>query len=238
VEEQFYLFLPILILFTPRKWTPVNLGIGVMLGIGARWFFYSGGNNVTAAYVLTPCRSDALLLGVLGAWAMRQPNIVQWISTNREKSTWVFMVFLLGIIGFALSPHNYDAKGMVLYGQTWFALFYSFLLLVVVSFKTGAIATLMRFVPLRYLGRISYGVYLLHMVVKSLVLTFLVENPNSWTAVLAATALTIGLATILYYLVEAPCVRIGHRFGQQRVRKKLAEKVSTIGEPATILSAQ
>ncbi len=238
VEEQFYLFLPILLLFTPRKWTPVTLGIGAVLSIGVRWFFYSGGNNVTAAYVLTPCRSDALLLGVLGAWAVRQPNIVRWISTNQEKSTWVFMVLLFGVIASVLGSHNYNAKGMVLYGQTWFALLYSALLLLAVSFKTGAIATLMRFVPLRYLGRISYGVYLFHLVVKSWVLTFLVKNPNSWTAVLAATALTIGLATILHYLVEAPCVRIGHWICERRGKEKLAEKVSSTGELATILSAR
>ncbi len=77
----------------------------------------------------------------------------------------------------------------------------------------------------RFLGRISYSVYLLHFVVLHLALnsldTFLPEPwQNSLPAFLLLFAVTLAgtsaLAWLTYRWVEQPCVRLGHRLAAAR----------------------
>ena len=80
VEEQFYLVLPLLIrLCRPRFQPIVFIGCIVLAPLCrqiAVWYF----GNRYAAYLLLPCRMDALFSGVLVAWAIRQASIISWIG--------------------------------------------------------------------------------------------------------------------------------------------------------------
>jgi peptidoglycan/LPS O-acetylase OafA/YrhL len=85
IEEQFYLTLPPLIRFTSRKaLTKIMIG-AVLLAPPCRALaiaFLPG--KLLAAYVLMPCRMDALGLGVLIVIATRSPRI--WGSCQRGAS--------------------------------------------------------------------------------------------------------------------------------------------------------
>ena len=73
------------------------------------------------------------------------------------------------------------------------------------------------FGPLQYLGRISYSLYLSHLLVAVYVLRFgyRLTGSNHAAAVvcsISAGAVCIGLAPVLYVLVERPSVRFAARF--------------------------
>lgn len=82
---------------------------------------------------------------------------------------------------------------------------------IVASMQRGAFARALGAPPLRALGRISYGVYLIHWPVARL----LTPQRTGWGTVplfVLHTALSIGLAIASYHYVEMP-VRRGRRIG-------------------------
>jgi hypothetical protein len=62
--------------------------------------------------------------------------------------------------------------------------------------------------PVRYIGRISYSLYLVHWPVVSL-FAFRHGTPDSWVDVAVLTAASLGLGALLHHLVETPFRRTG-----------------------------
>lgn len=85
--------------------------------------------------------------------------------------------------------------------------------------STTALDSLNCFRPIRWLSDLSYGVYLMQLVVFQLVsgyfagARFLV----SWLGFLGAIALTNALAAVTYFLIEKPMQKLGNKLLRQRV---------------------
>ena len=80
-------------------------------------------------------------------------------------------------------------------------------------------------VPLRYLGVISYGIYIYHLPCLTLVdralLKFGIDAPDQWFLFGGiGLALTITVATISYLAIERPVLRLVHRYRGTRPRGK------------------
>jgi peptidoglycan/LPS O-acetylase OafA/YrhL len=99
VEEQFYCALPFIIRYLePRKlpWFLVGFILAApLLRVSLSFSFSSG---PLAAYVLTPCRADALLLGALCAWVVRQQQIAQLLADHTKALYAAFVILLLGAV--------------------------------------------------------------------------------------------------------------------------------------------
>ncbi len=81
--------------------------------------------------------------------------------------------------------------------------------------------------PLAFLGRISYSLYLLHVVVLTQVLRWLPDlahrpAPQRLAAGLAFLALALAVAWTSYTLVEAPAQRLGRRLATVRAAPRTA----------------
>jgi peptidoglycan/LPS O-acetylase OafA/YrhL len=70
---------------------------------------------------------------------------------------------------------------------------------------------------LRYLGRISYSLYLYHVVVIASIEHYLPQVRQRWTAPLMLV-LSLAAASASYWLVETPFLRLKRRFGANRRR--------------------
>lgn len=86
---------------------------------------------------------------------------------------------------------------------------------------TGRLATLLAFRPLLYLGKISYSIYLLHMVIgMNLLQTLLpISRGNvagAWFAYTLAVVFSLIGAELLHRLVEAPSNRLSQRLKKPR----------------------
>jgi peptidoglycan/LPS O-acetylase OafA/YrhL len=68
IEEQFYLFWPALILYSPRRWLPVLLALVTVSGPISRVALWSLTENFDAAIYATPSTLDSLGLGAILAW--------------------------------------------------------------------------------------------------------------------------------------------------------------------------
>jgi len=81
----------------------------------------------------------------------------------------------------------------------------------------GRLSTLLACRPLLYLGKISYSLYLLHMVLGMNLISLLAQTPvghvaSGWLLWTLAVGVSIGGADLLYRLVEAPSNRLSRRF--------------------------
>ena len=217
VEEQFYLFLPLLIRFVPRGTLP---GVLILLIVAApicRGLLWSEDKPGFAGFVLMPARADALLLGVLAALTTRDPEFAAVFARNRVKLAWAFVGLFGGMVALAIYGWRSPPIALHVAGQFWIAAFYAMLVVWATARPSGALGALMRLPALRALGIVSYAVYLFHMPVLETVFALvrrqspLLRGTGDVPLVLASLVVTIGLAALSWHILEKPLLRLGHR---------------------------
>jgi peptidoglycan/LPS O-acetylase OafA/YrhL len=218
IEEQFYLTLPALVrVLSPRRLL-VALGAGILAAPALRIvLFVLRPEHWLSWHVLMPCRADALLLGVLGAVAMRNPACRDWLSRNRRFSSAFLFILLLGMALLTWRASDYRHLPMLSVGYTWMALFYLSTLLYALTYHECWIARCMRWRWLGRLGAIAYGVYLFHEIILGTFFSLLWSRPPQLTSfpefcvTLLALAVTLLLCRLSWAYFEKPFVQMGHR---------------------------
>jgi peptidoglycan/LPS O-acetylase OafA/YrhL len=222
VEEQFYLILPFIIYFVSRRRLPYLLVCAILAAPALRFaLFFIHPYPRLSAYVLMPCRADALLLGVLCAYLVHQPHTAQYIARHLRALYSLFIILLLAVLGMSVAVVHSKFIGpfaLQPFAYSLLALLYSCFLLVVITEKRGILSTITNNLWLRRLGMISYGVYVYHVAFIGLMqAVFLKQKPqiNGWVDVLV-TGIAFLLMLVLSYLswkfFEKPIVAIGHSF--------------------------
>lgn len=217
VEEQFYLVLPFVVLLVRPVALPWVLGGLICLAPMLRLHWLTA-DHFLSSYVLMPCRADALLLGVLCAWAVQQPDVARWLESRRSLLFAAFGTLLAGSVALAAQYQLFYHPMMMLIGFTWLALMYATALLLAVSSKETPLKRILRVPVLRKLGDIAFGVYLLHVPIVDLLHLWIydavpkIETPAQFGVTLAAFALTIFVAQASFVVFEKPIIGFGHRF--------------------------
>ena len=216
VEEQFYLIVPFLLLVVRRKyWTNLLIGL-VILALILRTLF-----PIFSPYFITPFRMDSLFFGVLVALAVRQPCLRAWL----EEKKWILRsAFLLLLVIVALIV----VKGIL----KWPAIEYSVLacfyavLILIAAIESGTLhLAIFRFSPLRFLGLISYSLYLFNLPILWLFHGLILGTSpslNSWNGcviTLFSLTVTIALASASYFFFERYFLSVGHSVHYERPGK-------------------
>ncbi len=218
VEEQFYLIVPLLIRFVPVRHLPTVL-IGMVASAPlcriALTFALPERNAAVGGYMLLPCRWDALLLGALAAWALRDSQASAWLKqhANRVRMT-VIILLVAGLMLVLASPVGYSLP-MRTVGYTLFAVLFAG---VVLAGHLGVLPGHRRLEHpwLRAVGRVSYCLYLVHVPVSCLVFHLVVRAPRSMHSGLdvllmaGSFMLALGLAAVSWRLFEHPILRFAH----------------------------
>lgn len=211
VEQQFYLLAPALVLLAPRR----HLFVALLLGAGAsvlyRWAALAGGLlSPMAALVLLPASTDALLLGVAAALAVKDDRLSgdRWLLALRIAAPAMLvaaaLLRLAGETPFAVLGPTLVAVGCA-----------AFLLAVV---RGAPEAGRLHARSLRFIGRISYCLYLTHLTVLGVLHGLILgARPDVGTLPqLAVTALAVVLAILGGWLMtvflEQPITGLGRRW--------------------------
>ena len=218
VEEQFYLTLPLVVRLLQSKHLFKFAGAVVLAAPLFRLvLFVMWPGHAWAGFALLPCRADSLMLGVLGALAMRNPRWRMRIENHRSVMLLLLAVLAAGLA--ALTRYSPDAFsfGMQTIGFTWIALFYLCFLLYALTYRQSRISTILRFCPLCGLGTIAYGVYLYQTFTTAILFGLFysawprVSDLRSLSVSAGVVLLTVILARASWRYFEQPLMHIAHR---------------------------
>lgn len=206
IEEQFYLFAPLLaMLFGPKHWTRLLLPLAltaVILRILIPGFH---------TYVNTIFRMDALLMGFFIASVYT--NKEQWKFVLAHKTSCLLgLSIILALLAFIAGKFGYYHELKFF----WFALLYSSILLCVLMFSGKPVLMPLRSKYLTFWGTIAYGLYLYHQAISGLIHGFVRDGaqPAIDTIVgilctLAALLFSTTLALYSYKYFEQRFINFG-----------------------------
>jgi len=200
MEEHFYLILPaVLVAFRrTRLWVLGGLAVSVAL-----W-------RVVLAHLLhrdyqfnfrTDTHVDALLIPAMIALALFP--LLRNETAKRYLPAWSFPIFVIleiGLLATRVPPF-----------LTWQAIVIPLLILSTVLHPNSIPGSILEFLPIRWIGWISYSLYLwqqlffgTNLVGSPQGIAFLRQPPISLAALMLC-------ATFSYYVVEKPFIRLGHK---------------------------
>lgn len=225
VEEQFYLFFPFIVFFVPTRYLTKVLygfiGISVLL----RLFFYLNDTAWMTPYVLMPTCLDAFGMGGLLAYFFYNNN--EKVKSFITNKTWL-LVSLILYVGIVIWGKQFE-EGHNIITVVFLRLFESFFSLFLVGNAAYGFTGLTKdFLENRisvYLGRISYGLYIYHKFIYNFYydspthpisrilkkLPFIAENIS--LKIIFLYLITIGIATLSWFLIEKPINRWKEKFG-------------------------
>ncbi len=215
IEEQFYL------LWAPafvwlRKRTGSMLPVLVST-IGAVWIYRAGlvlaGVGHGYVYEAFDTRADHLLIGCALAVVLREERASGLWNALCRSSVWP--VITAGLL--ATSTMLGDAYGTFYRDVIGFAVepvLVAVLIPQLIAFRGAVVGAWLNWAWVRYLGRISYSVYLYQQIVVGPARKLLATAPPP-IQLLAAIAVIVTLASASYYLVERPFLRLKKRIGSR-----------------------
>lgn len=206
IEEQFYVLFPLIALGLLRlgrgskRVVAVGFATLAALSLVAMLALYEPGTDTARVYYGTDTRAAELLAGALLAVLLvsRPGRLLDRVPDRVVTGTGIAV---LGVTAYWWATVEQSSSWLYQGGLTVYAL--GTVLLLIAVLRPGPVATALATEPLRRLGRISYGVYLIHWPVF---LWLTPERTDLPAAPLLALrlAVTVGLAMLSFRFVEQP----------------------------------
>lgn len=213
VEEQFYLFWPLtLFLLLSRKLSLRSIILVIVVGLCAviayRFFLFHRGAPFRRLYYATDTRADGLLWGCLLAclvfWdLLPKSRAFQFVVKALAVIGGIFLVYLVAVMK---SSNPLLFRGV--FNLATVAI--TALVAAVVLWPGFSGFVILKFRPLVWIGRISYGLYLWHWPVRGFVFGPQAQPPAG--RIIVAVLLTFAIASLSFYLIEQPFLRLKKRF--------------------------
>lgn len=211
VEEQFYIVWPIVVFFLPNsKWKKVLLfaiGSSLMLRLyfvlGTSWWVFADTSLLTNSY--------SLISGAFLAYTyVFNKGMFNWLAQKRNLLLAAFLwIGNILVLGFVQSEY---LKLLLLVMSNFL-----FVCLVAAAVYKGRgrvkLVVENRFVS--YVGKISYGIYLIHQFVPKMFYNY---NPdsifisNKYVGFLGFSAVSILIASLSWEIYEKPILKLKSRF--------------------------
>ena len=217
VEEQFYMFWPFLVAACSPRGLLKACGIILVISPLARLAvaYYTG--TWELAYTSTYCRIDALGYGAAVAVLTQQ----QLVPAEKLLRLSRFGMAALGAV-LLYCFGTIEGSGLEFLGlYSVLALFFACVLVFVLSPAGAWLKWVLRLPPLRYVGKISYGLYLCHVLCFALLektrfYSWLVEK-GAGPVILAAVQIgvAVAVASISWFAFENPILRLKGRFAER-----------------------
>jgi peptidoglycan/LPS O-acetylase OafA/YrhL len=220
-EEQFYLLWPLALVWmlrqraTPRTISRL-LGAAILAIAANRLVLDLAGVSRVHLYFAPETSFDTLLVGCLfGVWYVHGTGPRVLHSPSFRRVAWPLVLagaaLHVRVMGDWTDPYLYKVVLLL------FSLEVGFLVFVAATDQGSVLARVLALGPLRYLGRISYGLYLWHPFVLWLGGFAGVYFHNVRLGATERVALAIAVAMLSYNLVELPFLRRKERLATAHV---------------------
>jgi peptidoglycan/LPS O-acetylase OafA/YrhL len=210
IEEQFYIVWPFVVVLLGRRYLSGLATAMIVLAMCSRaWIATHNADPWFVSYLLPWTRMDSLAVGALLASAIGPPSEAQQSVSRTGRMTVGIVLSVLLIVGASLLQANW----YVIFGFLGFSLGYGVLLATALYTGPGPVRVFVNWRSLRFLGRVSYCIYLVHLIV-GYGLKFVLEPwiSNQWAFYLIGSAGmvggSIGLGVLSWYLFESRLLRL------------------------------
>jgi peptidoglycan/LPS O-acetylase OafA/YrhL len=229
VEEQFYIIWPILILLTPERLKKglflVLIGLGPVFRIGFMFFHASEGNLIfqpgvpQALHSLPFTHMDSFAFGAYASSygiprARRQFFVLFWLVPLIGFATQYIVSGGFGTFSsFGYPPHM---SGGYQFIWGYLLLNYFFAVTIQAVAREGLFNRFLDWAPMRYLGKISYGLYVYHQPITWFAFEVRELGLDAGTTQLIASVIaffgTLLVASASYHFMEKPLLNLKDRF--------------------------
>jgi peptidoglycan/LPS O-acetylase OafA/YrhL len=228
VEEQFYLLWPALLLLARTRRGAIHLCLWIfaiaaafrLIVFGLPALAWTHQHHLFDSFLLTQC--GALALGAALALALRPDQQLSDTRAMQSLHRWATPAFLTGLTLYLIS--SLLCGSLYLYfplqymlGLPAVSVVAAALLLILL--RPGIPRTIASFAPLAWLGRISYGFYVLHILLQPIYDALGERLAHAATGTLYQSArfavafpITVLAAWISYHLLELPFLQAKWRF--------------------------
>ncbi|MBS1506537.1 MAG: acyltransferase [Bacteroidetes bacterium] len=217
IEEQFYLFWPLLFIFFKGRFLLFAL---FSVFIGSVLFRLLHATDEIIIYYHTISNIGDLAIGGVAAYLVaKQPAVWHFFTTLKDNKRLVLYAVGFMLLFFDWWLHLIKLPYFTIFYQVLETVFLSFIILDQ-SFAASAVGKLANYPALTRLGKYTYGFYLLHplaMYISEIVLFKVALLDRHTLLPLAAFALmtiplTYGLARLSYQYLELPFLNLKKRF--------------------------
>lgn len=204
VEEQFYFVWPFFVYFLRERYVALTAAALMIAAPALRNLFTPHFGSHFAIYALTPFRMDLLAVGALLAilWRHHRDKVERYGALGIPLALSALALIAL----LSRNPH-FRTDANTPFVNTWlYELTLAAATGVILWALSGKFVGVLEWSPLRYVGRISYQIYLIHLTMLYLTHRWL-HNPVSSAAV--ALIMTLVYASVSWHLLEQPLLRKG-----------------------------
>jgi peptidoglycan/LPS O-acetylase OafA/YrhL len=209
LEMQYYAVLPLMMLLVLKSGRLVAMAglVAVMWAFGS-WLQANG--FVKGAFSMLPMKFHLFATGMLIAMSLKAKGQAKWFYLIGACA-----VVFVPLGGGRDSLHRAIKIGLVL---AFFAFLYRDRLPQLAQQALGGLDWLLSNTVSRFFGDVSYGVYLIHLLVMLPVCAWLARSqpdlapePRFAAALALTLVITYGLAYLAYRLIETPGIALGRR---------------------------
>jgi peptidoglycan/LPS O-acetylase OafA/YrhL len=209
VEEQFYVFVPLLVAFVGARWRVPVVAALIAWIVAGRYIMAASGVEGVALVYSSLANFDALLAGVLLALVDRRSPVI-------GRRTWLWrLLFAAGGVVIAAVPLGQGGPWRVTFDRVliWA---WAVALVVLAAAPRERWTAVLRLPSVVWLGRISYGLYMFHEIAIGLVRWLGAWIPSfagrEFVLAVLKPSVTIALAAASYYGLERPFLRLKRRW--------------------------
>lgn len=224
VEEQFYLFWPLIILLLKKPWRLlifISLALAAVLGLRL-WIWMNQVADLAYFNLYTFSRVDGICIGCIVALLLHiNPGFL------KKYTPWIVLFFALMNFAFYFvnRSHEFGFPYLALAGYTTFAMIFGLLVHETVTGGTPLLTKVFSFAPLRFFGRISYGFYMFHWPVYLLISPWLYQlfapglggQALQFTVSILATLAAILLSWLSFRYFESYFLNLKDRWASPRI---------------------
>jgi|GEM_PF-102064 len=215
IEEQFYLTFPLLVAAVSRKrLAQILVGMMIAAPLIRLGFMIAMPTQERIQYLFTLCRIDTIAIGCLLAIAVRAVDLQRYRVRIAKLTGGVFAV--AAVIAIATGLDRTTMFGRTL-GYTVVALGCASIVSLVLLARDAKATLPLRWSSLRYLGKLCFGLYLLHRPADTIVgaLAHRIGFDHDIWLIPAKVALAVLFATISWTVIERPFLSLKSRFASK-----------------------